>query len=245
MSSLRPLFAFGTRPEAIKLAPLLRVFGERSQEITPIVCVSGQHREMLTQVLDYFGIQPDFDLKLMQPDQSLASLTARCVASLDETLEKVRPDILIVQGDTTTVMAASLAAFYRRVPVMHVEAGLRTGNLAAPFPEEFNRRATSLVAQLHCAPTERSAQNLLDEGIPPERVRVTGNTVVDALLWTLARERGADSPWSQKYAFLGQQRMVLVTGHRRENFGGGFKSICEAIVESARSFPEIRYLYPV
>lgn len=245
LGSLRPLLVFGTRPEAIKMAPVVRACLERSPHIEATICITGQHREMLRQVLDYFGIHPDLDLELMRPDQTLASLTSRCVSELDQVLARSLPDCVVVQGDTTTVMAASVAAFYRHVPIVHVEAGLRTGNIMSPWPEEFNRRVTSLITGLHCAPTQRAADHLLREGIPASIVHITGNTVVDALLWSIQRERGGENLWSSKHAILGDQRMVLITGHRRENFGFGFQSICHAISTLASRFPEVQFVYPV
>jgi UDP-N-acetylglucosamine 2-epimerase (non-hydrolysing) len=200
---------------------------------------------MLAQVTDYFEIEAQEDLQLMQPDQTLADLTARCITGIDQMVTKYQPHCVVAQGDTTTVMAASLVAFYRRVPLVHVEAGLRTGNLLAPWPEELNRRITSLVAALHCAPTPRAAQNLLHEKVDPASVHVTGNTVIDALLWAVDRERAQDAIWRSKYDRLRDHRMVLITGHRRENFGQGFRDICEAIVELARLYSEVEFVYPV
>ena len=189
MQKLRSLLIFGTRPEAIKMAPLVRKCQERADEMETIVCLTGQHREMLQQVTDYFGVKADVDLELMKPNQTLSELTARCINGLDGIIEKYQPHCVVAQGDTTTVMATSLVGFYRRVPMVHVEAGLRTGDMQAPWPEELNRRITSLVAALHCAPTQRSAENLLKEGIPDKQIHVTGNTVIDALLWSVeARE---------------------------------------------------------
>jgi len=245
MSRLRVLLTFGTRPEAIKMAPVVQECRRRSDCIETIVCVTGQHREMLDQVTDYFGIPVDLDLELMRPDQSLAEITSRCLQGLDAALAEYQPACLIAQGDTTTVMAAALAAFYRHVPLVHVEAGLRTGNLQAPWPEEFNRRAASLLASLHCAPTRRAADNLLAEGVPPQNVHVTGNTVIDALLWAVAKERGHDAPWREKYAALGRRRMVLITGHRRENFGEGMRQICLAIAALADRLADVEFVYPV
>ncbi|MCA9265865.1 MAG: UDP-N-acetylglucosamine 2-epimerase (non-hydrolyzing) [Planctomycetales bacterium] len=242
---LKPLIVFGTRPEAIKMAPVVMECRRRSHEIDPIVCLTGQHREMLQQVTDYFGIEHHRNLDVMQPDQTLASLTARCVEGIDRVLTETNPDCVVAQGDTTTVMATAVVAFYRRLPFVHIEAGLRTGNMYAPWPEEFNRRVASLVTALHCAPTERSAQNLRDERIDPASIHVTGNTVIDALLWAVERERQANSPWNDKYSFLGQDRIVLITGHRRENFGGGFEQICQAIAELAHKFSGVRFVYPV
>jgi UDP-N-acetylglucosamine 2-epimerase (non-hydrolysing) len=245
VNRLRVLLTFGTRPEAIKMAPVVRECRRRADRIETIVCLTGQHREMLDQVTQYFGIEADLDLDLMQPSQSLADLTARCLAGLDGVLARYRPDCVLAQGDTTTVLAAALAAFYRRIPLVHVEAGLRTGDLCAPWPEEFNRRAAGLVAALHCAPTRRAAANLLADHVPPAAIHVTGNTVIDALFWTVARERGRNADWQQKYAMLGDQPMVLITGHRRENFGRSMEQICLAIAALAERFPEVRFLYPV
>lgn len=245
MNKLRALLTFGTRPEAIKMAPVVHECRRQNENIETIVCLTGQHREMLDQVTDYFGIEADCDLALMTPNQTLAEVTARCLTGLDAVLAEYRPHCVVAQGDTTTVMAAALAAFYRRLPFVHVEAGLRTGNLQAPWPEELNRRIAGLATSLHCAPTGRAADNLLREGTPPESVHVTGNTVIDALLWTAQRERGHNRPWQEKYAALEERRMVLVTGHRRENFGGGMEQICEAIAQLADRFPQVEFLYPV
>lgn len=245
MRTLRPLIVFGTRPEAIKLAPVIRECARRSSEIEPLVCSTGQHREMLEQATAYFGIRPDVDLQLMRPNQTLAELTAACLAELDAVLVRHEPDAVVAQGDTTTTFTAALAAFYRRVPFVHVEAGLRTGDLRAPWPEEFNRRATSLVAALHCAPTSRAAAQLLAEGARTDAVRVTGNTVIDALLWTLARERERDAHWRARYDFLGDRRLVLVTGHRRESFGAPLEAACRALASLARRFADVEFLYPV
>ncbi len=242
---LRPLLIFGTRPEAIKMAPVVEECRRRPEEIEPIVCLTGQHREMLAQVTEYFGIREDVQLDLMTPDQTLAGLTARCLEGIDGVVARYRPECVVAQGDTTTVMAAALAAFYRRVPLVHVEAGLRTGNLLAPWPEELNRRIADLVTAIYCAPTPRAAEALLAEGSPPESVHVTGNTVIDALLKTLARERAGGAVWEEKYAMLGQRRMVLITGHRRENFGEGFEEICLAIAKLAERFPDCGFVYPV
>lgn len=245
MKPLRPLLVFGTRPEAIKMAPVVQACRARPNAIEPLVCVTGQHREMLAQVTGYFGIEHDIDLDLMRPNQSLAGLTARCIERIDEVLAERTPDCVVAQGDTTTVMCASLAAFYRRVPFVHVEAGLRTGDIWSPFPEELNRRVASLTTALHCAPTERSRQNLLREGIADSTIHVTGNTVIDALLWAAARERANGGRWAESYSWLGDRRMVLITGHRRENFGGGFENICRAIAELADRFPDVCFVYPV
>jgi UDP-N-acetylglucosamine 2-epimerase (non-hydrolysing) len=245
MFPLRVLLTFGTRPEAIKMAPVVHECLRHPDRIESIVCTTGQHREMLDQVTEYFGIRADCDLNLMAPDQTLSDVTARCLTGLDGVLGKYQPDCVVAQGDTTTVMAASLVAFYRRVPFVHVEAGLRTGNLQAPWPEELNRRIAGMTAALHCAPTRRAAENLLAEKVPPEAIRVTGNTVIDALLWTVERERGQGRPWREKYASLGDRRMVLITGHRRENFGGGMEQMCRAILTLAQRFSDVEFLYPV
>jgi UDP-N-acetylglucosamine 2-epimerase len=245
MTKLRPLLIFGTRPEAIKMVPVVRECLRRGDAVEPWICLTGQHREMLAQVTEYFGIVPDEDLELMRPNQSLAELTARCVERLDGVAARERPDRIVVQGDTTTAMAASLVAFYRRIPLVHVEAGLRTGDLSAPWPEELNRRITSLVAALHCAPTARAAAALRAEGHPPHSIHVTGNTVIDALLATLEKERGNSSVWTRRYALLADRRMILITGHRRESFGQGFENICCAIATLADRFADCEFVYPV
>jgi len=244
LNALRPLFVIGTRPEAIKMAPLLMACRQH-ESIAPTICSTGQHREMLAQVNEYFGIQPDIDLQLMQANQTLAGLTARCLEGLDAILVQDQPDCVVAQGDTTTVMATALAAFYRKIPFVHVEAGLRTGDMQSPWPEELNRRVAGLATALHCAPTQRAAENLLREGVPPHTVHVTGNTVVDALLWTVQRERANAGRWRQRFPMLGSHRMVLITGHRRENFGEGFENICRALAELATSFADVQFVYPV
>jgi len=242
---LRALLVFGTRPEAVKMAPIVHECMLRPAEIEPVVCCTGQHRELLFQATQYFELRCEVELHVMRPDQSPAEVAARALAALDDVLHHYQPQCVAAQGDTTTVLAASLAAFYRRVPFVHVEAGLRTGNLAAPFPEEFNRRVASLAAALHCAPTAWAAQNLIREGAVPARVHVTGNTVVDALLWTLQRERCRQAYWRDKYAFLGGRPLVLITSHRRESFGPGMERICTAISRLAAAHPEVEYVYPV
>jgi UDP-N-acetylglucosamine 2-epimerase (non-hydrolysing) len=242
---LRPLLLLGTRPEAIKMAPIVLESQRRESEIVPIVCLSGQHREMLRPVLDHFGIAAELDLALMRPGQTLAELTSRALAAIDEAIGRTRPDCVVAEGDTSTVLCASMAAFFRRVPFVHVEAGLRTRNLHAPWPEEFHRRVASLTAALHCAPTQRAAAALLAEGHPPERVRVTGNPIIDALFWTLEREIEQPGPWRDRHALLGERPVVLVTGHRRENFGTGFQNICHALAQLAERFPAVWFVYPV
>lgn len=245
MPKLRPLLVFGTRPEAVKMAPLVHECRRRPDVLEPLVCVTGQHREMLRPIITWFGLPVDDHLQLMTSDQTLAALTARCVEGVDGILAARKPHCVVAQGDTTTVMAAAVAAFYRHVPFIHVEAGLRTGNLQSPWPEEFNRRVASLVTTLHAAPTQRAAQCLRAEGVSSAAVRVTGNTVVDALLETLDRLRQDGQLYREKHALLGCGRMVLITGHRRESFGQGFRNICRAIATLADRFPDCRFVYPV
>jgi UDP-N-acetylglucosamine 2-epimerase (non-hydrolysing) len=227
------------------MAPVVAACRGHSDQVEPLVCFTGQHDEMLRQVTDYFEIQADFELKTLVPGQSLAQLTARLLESLDDTIRRARPDWLVVQGDTTSVLAASIAAFYQQVPLVHVEAGLRTGRLTAPWPEEFNRRAASIATTLHCAPTSRAAANLRREGAPAERVRVTGNTVIDALHATLARERARAGYWKAKHAWLDGQPVVLATVHRRENHGAGLENVCTALAELARLHPQAQFVLPV
>ncbi len=233
---------FGTRPEAIKMAPVVRAL-RAEPRLRTVVCVTGQHRQMLDQILATFDIAPDADLNVMEPGQSLAGLTARAVTQLDRFLADRKPDLLLVQGDTTTAFAAALTAFYHRVPVGHVEAGLRTGDLYSPWPEEANRTLITRLAALHFPPTAVTRDNLLREGVPAERVRLTGNPVIDALLFMV--ERVERDPPDIPGAPDDGSRMVLVTGHRRENFGDSFQAICRAIAELARRFPDVRFVYPV
>ncbi len=244
MPPLRVLIAFGTRPEAIKLAPLVRLLSEQPERFRVRTCVSAQHRELLDQVLAAFELTPDHDLDLMQPEQTLPQLTARVLGGIAEVLARKRPDIVFVQGDTTTAFAGALAAFYQGIPVGHVEAGLRTGNARSPFPEEMNRRLTGALANLHFAPTERAARSLRAEGVPPESVFVTGNTGVDALLVTreaIETGRAKVPEWS----FLEPERsLILVTAHRRESFGAPLEGICKALVELA-SRGDVQLVYPV
>lgn len=242
--AIRPLIVLGTRPEAIKLAPLILAAKEHA-DVRPIVCSTGQHREMLDQVLGYFQIKPDIDLGLMKPGQTLAGLTASCVQLIDQVIHEHQPDSIVVQGDTTTVMASAIVAFYHRKPIVHVEAGLRTGDLTAPWPEEFNRRVTGIVATLHCAPTQGAADALLREQVPADQIRVTGNTVIDALMWTVAKERGRSDQWRSKHPYAGAGPMLLVTGHRRENFGDGMLQLCSALRELAQMHPALQIVYPV
>jgi UDP-N-acetylglucosamine 2-epimerase (non-hydrolysing) len=242
------LVTFGTRPEAIKMAPLVRKL-RKIGGIECRVCVTAQHRQMLDQVLDLFGIAPDYDLDVMRPGQTLSDITGSILSRLDPVLDDCRPDIVLVHGDTTTTLAASLAAYYRRIAVGHVEAGLRTGNLYSPWPEEANRKLTGVLASYHFAPTFRSRENLLREGVPCEKIVVTGNTVIDALLIVLARladESSLTDQLESQFSFLDtQKKMILVTGHRRENFGAGFENICSALREIAVSKPTLQIVYPV
>ncbi|MFI5181874.1 MAG: non-hydrolyzing UDP-N-acetylglucosamine 2-epimerase [Thermoanaerobaculia bacterium] len=245
---MRITVVFGTRPEAIKLAPVVLAL-RKVQGVCCRICVTGQHREMLDQVLNVFEIRPDADLKIMRQRQALAALTARLVKSIDKELAEHRPDLTIVQGDTSTTLCGALAAFYRRIPVAHVEAGLRTGTLEAPWPEEANRVLTSRIASLHFAPTEANRRNLLREGIPAERVLVTGNTVIDALFMALERMGGkqpAGLEWADPWLDRGRSRpLVLITSHRREGFGEGIRSICKAIAILSAHFPEVEFVFPV
>lgn len=239
---------FGTRPEAIKLAPVILALRNDSR-FDCRVCVTAQHREMLDQVLQAFGIVPDVDLNLMQPNQALADLTTRAIESMDTFFAEEQPDMVMVQGDTTTVFCAALAAFYHHIPIAHVEAGLRTFNLYSPWPEEVNRVLTSHLADLHFAPTATSRENLLKEGVCAERIFVTGNTVIDALFIALKKLKTAppDIPGLPHHLMrqCSNEPLVLITGHRRENFGEGFENICRAISEVAGRFPHVTFVYPV
>ena len=230
------LVVFGTRPEAIKLAPVVEELrGDAAFRVS--VCVTGQHREMLAQVLDAFALEPDFDLELMTANQELADVAAGVLRGLRDVLREVRPDLVIVQGDTTSAVAAGLAAFYAGVDVAHVEAGLRSGDDFAPWPEEVNRKLLSVVARLHFAPTEHAKANLVREGVDPSRIHVTGNTVIDALKRIVARMEPRDASSDRK--------LILVTGHRRESFGAGFESICKALAEIASLHDDVEIVYPV
>ena len=233
------LVVFGTRPEAIKLAPLIL---KLRQQFKVKICVTGQHREMLDQVLSVFKINSDFDLNLMKPNQNLTSLTSGVLEGVHGVLEKEHVDWVIVQGDTTTSMAAAIAAFYKKINIAHVEAGLRTSEKFSPFPEEINRQLTSRLADIHFAPTEKNRDSLIQENIPPEKIFVTGNTVIDALQWVLKNipEPAWDLPFHPS-----EKRMILVTGHRRENFGEGFQNICKAIKTLAVKNPNVEFVYPV
>ncbi len=240
---------FGTRPEAIKLAPVILELKRFPELFQCTVCITAQHRQMLDQVLATFAIVPDVDLDLMVKDQTLAGFTSRALTALDGFLQEENPDLIIVQGDTTTVFCAALAAFYNHVPVAHVEAGLRTGNIYAPWPEEINRVLASRLTRLHFAPTQGSCDNLLKEGVSPDSVFVTGNTVIDALLLAIEKTRSSAPPIpglpDNNTASFEGKKIVLITGHRRENFGEGFDSICRAVAALADENPDAVFIYPV
>lgn len=244
MSAFRMLCVFGTRPEAIKMAPVV-LAAQRHAKVKPIVCLTGQHREMLDQVVKYFALPVDRDLNLMQLNQTLSDLTARCLQMLSVTIAETKPDCVVGQGDTTTALCASIAAFYARIPFVHVEAGLRTDSIDSPFPEEFNRRVCSLTTALHCAPTETARQNLLREGYATDSVIVTGNTVLDALKLSVQQERLNSFMWIQKHPDIAGRPMVLITAHRRENHGDGIRNLCTAIGRLADMFPKVQFVYPV
>ncbi|MDH2068816.1 UDP-N-acetylglucosamine 2-epimerase (non-hydrolyzing) [Pantoea sp. GD03673] len=245
---MKVLTVFGTRPEAIKMAPLVQALSQ-DPAFESRLCVTAQHREMLDQVLRLFKLEPDYDLNIMRPEQGLTEITCRILEGMKTVLLDFKPDIVLVHGDTTTTLAASLAAFYQQIPVGHVEAGLRTGDLASPWPEEGNRKLTGHLARLHFTPTSRSRQNLLQENLPDARIIVTGNTVIDALLWVRDRvldDSNLNAQLAARYPFLDPDRkLVLVTGHRRESFGGGFERICSALAQIARQHPEAQIVYPV
>ena len=243
------LAVFGTRPEAIKMAPVIRAL---SNKFDVKICVTAQHRQMLDQVLELFEIVPNYDLDIMQPGQDLFNITCNVLSGVKKVLQAERPDIVMVHGDTTTSMATAMAAFYLQIPVAHVEAGLRTYNINSPFPEEFNRQITSRIATFHFAPTKISRQNLLDEKVPDSQIYVTGNTVIDALLSMVKKARivNFSDVILKRLPFLKQEksdipRIVLVTGHRRENFGLGFEEICHALSVIANENPKIQIIYPV
>ncbi|MFV0547954.1 MAG: non-hydrolyzing UDP-N-acetylglucosamine 2-epimerase [Limnobaculum xujianqingii] len=245
---MKVLTVFGTRPEAIKMAPLVHALAD-DDYFESKVCVTAQHREMLDQVLKLFNIKPDYDLDIMRPGQGLTEITCRILEGLKPVLEEFKPDVVLVHGDTTTTLATSLAAFYQRIPVGHVEAGLRTGDLYSPWPEEGNRKLTGHLAMYHFSPTETSKQNLLTEAIPDSRIFVTGNTVIDALFWVRNRIHNdvqLKQEMEQRYSFLQQdKKIILVTGHRRESFGDGFERICSALADIARTHPDVQVVYPV
>ncbi|MEK8031851.1 UDP-N-acetylglucosamine 2-epimerase (non-hydrolyzing) [Ideonella sp. DXS29W] len=245
---MKVLTVFGTRPEAIKMAPLVKRL-EQTPGVVSRVCVTAQHRQMLDQVLDLFSIRPDHDLDLMRPGQDLYSITSGILHAIRAVYEAEQPDIVLVHGDTTTTFAATLAAFYQRIQVGHVEAGLRTGNLYSPWPEEANRKLTGALAAVHFAPTQAARDNLLRENVPSSSIVVTGNTVIDALIDVKARLDASgplQAEMAARFPFLrSSSRMVLITGHRRENFGGGFDRICEAIAALASRYPDADLVYPV
>ncbi len=247
------LLVFGTRPEAIKMAPLVLAFQEHSQEIEAKVCVTAQHREMLDQVLHIFDIVPDFDLNIMKPGQDLYDLTSNILLGMKEVLTQYQPDVVFVHGDTTTTIATAMSAFYKKIPVAHVEAGLRTGDIYSPWPEEANRKLTSQITKYHFTPTVTSKENLLKENVNEDEIYVTGNTVIDALFWVLdkiEKNKNLKSALSNTIksnfsAFGNEERLVLITGHRRENFGQGFLDMCSAIKTLAAEHPDVNFVYPV
>lgn len=246
---MKIMLVFGTRPEAIKMAPLVKGLQALNERVETIVCITGQHREMLDQVLDLFEITPQYDLNIMTPGQDLFDITSRILTGLKPILLQENPDYILVHGDTTTTLSTSLAAYYARIPVAHIEAGLRTGNKWAPYPEEMNRRLTGALTDLHFAPTPAAQSNLLKEGVAKESIHVTGNTVIDALLVTVDKLRGdisARRALDEQFSFLNpSRRLILVTGHRRENFGQGFQDICHALVEIAEQYTDVEIVYPV
>ena len=250
------MLVFGTRPEAIKMAPLVKKFQEQSDRIETVVCVTGQHRQMLDQVLDLFEIKPDFDLNIMKAGQDLYDVTSRVLLGMRDVLKEARPDVVLVHGDTTTSTAAALAAFYQQIPVGHVEAGLRTHNIYSPWPEEMNRLITGRIASFHFAPTPLSRKNLMREAIPDQQILVTGNTVIDALYWVVDKIKQDQTLDAQLANILkeagydvdrldGGRRLVLITGHRRENFGEGFIHMCTAIRDLAHRYPNVDFVYPM
>lgn len=239
MNKLKVLSVFGTRPEAIKMCPLVKELESRD-EITSLVCVTGQHREMLDSVLEVFDVNPDFDLKIMKSNQTLSDVTTAILTKLNPILESVKPDIVLVHGDTSSTYAAALACFYLGIPVGHVEAGLRTYNIRSPFPEEFNRRSVTLMADMHFAPTKMSVDNLLKEGVSSSKIYLTGNTAIDALQTTVRKD------YSHEYVdWVGKDHMILITAHRRENLGNPMRSMFKAINRILNERPHIKALYPI
>lgn len=250
------MLVFGTRPEAIKMAPLVKEFQKYPDKFQTIVCVTGQHRQMLDQVLDIFDIKPDYDLNIMKQGQDLYDVTARVLTGMRDVLTEAKPDVVLVHGDTTTSTSAALAAFYRQIPVGHVEAGLRTHNIYSPWPEEMNRQITGRIATYHFAPTPLSRENLIAEGIATDKITVTGNTVIDALYMVIdkiKRDSDLDSKLNAELKSAGydvnrlgnDKKMVLITGHRRENFGDGFISMCRAIKALTEKYPDVDFVYPM
>ncbi|HEY59725.1 MAG TPA: UDP-N-acetylglucosamine 2-epimerase (non-hydrolyzing) [Anaerolineae bacterium] len=247
MKKLRILIIFGTRPEAVKMAPVVHKLAQY-EEMESKVCVTAQHREMLDQVLNLFDITPDIDLNLMKPNQTLAELTSNIFKYLDPILNDIKPDWILIQGDTTTVMVAALNAFYHKIRIGHVEAGLRTHNKWQPFPEEINRRVTGVVTDLHFAPTKHSQQNLLNEGVPGWRIKVTGNTVIDALqrIVKLPMPEEVEKLLSTRKILSGERQLIVITAHRRENFGEPIKNICKALKKIAETYSDkLELVYPV
>lgn len=250
------MLVFGTRPEAIKMAPLVKEFQKHPHDFKTVVCVTGQHRQMLDQVLDIFDIKPDFDLNIMKQGQDLYDVTARVLTGMRDVLKESQPDVVLVHGDTTTSTAAALAAFYQQIPVGHVEAGLRTHNIYSPWPEEMNRQITGRIATYDFAPTPLSKSNLLAEGVNESKITVTGNTVIDALYWVVDKikntpELSANLKKELSNAGYNTERLdngrklVLITGHRRENFGDGFISMCKAIKALTEKYPSVDFVYPM
>ncbi len=252
----RILLVFGTRPEAIKMCPLVNELKKHTEVFETLVCVTGQHREMLDQVLHIFEVTPDYDLNIMKQGQDLYDVTARVLVGMRDVLKEVQPDVVLVHGDTTTSTAAALAAFYQQIPVGHVEAGLRTHNIYSPWPEEINRQITGRIATFHFAPTPLSRQNLLSEGVKEEQIKVTGNTVIDALYMVvdkIKRDKSLDTELESLLKNAGYdvnrlvngKKLVLITGHRRENFGDGFINMCTAIKDLTRKYPDVDFVYPM
>lgn len=243
---MKILVVYGTRPEAIKMAPIVNGLAECGDKAEIKVCVTGQHREMLAQINSFFGIRPDYDLALMKPGQSLSDITIGCLSGMSAVYKSFAPDVVVVQGDTTTAMAAAMAAFYEKIPVAHLEAGLRSGDIYSPFPEEVNRKIISQIAEYHFAPTEVAARNLTQSGVN-KGIHVVGNTVIDALLHGLEIVHGGPGKeYERKYKeYCDGKRLILVTGHRRESFGAGFESICEALANIVDLRKDVRIVYPV
>ncbi len=247
------MLVFGTRPEAIKMAPLVKEFQKYPEEFETVVCVTGQHRQMLDQVLEIFDIRPDYDLNIMKAGQDLYDVTARVLTGMRDVLKEAQPDVVLVHGDTTTSTAAALAAFYQQIPVGHVEAGLRTHNIYSPWPEEMNRQITGRIATFNFAPTPLSRENLTAEGVSPDKITVTGNTVIDALYWVVDKMKTSPELSRQLagqlreagYDVSRERRLVLITGHRRENFGDGFLSMCRAIKALTEKYPDVDFVYPM
>lgn len=250
------MLVFGTRPEAIKMAPLVKEFQKNPDKFDTVVCVTGQHRQMLDQVLELFEIKPDYDLNIMKQGQDLYDVTARVLTGMRDVLKEAQPDVVLVHGDTTTSTAAALAAFYQRIPVGHIEAGLRTHNIYSPWPEEMNRQITGRIAEYDFAPTPLSRANLLAEGVAEDKITVTGNTVIDALYWVVDKIKNTSSLGEEVKTLLkkagydtdrlsGGKKLVLITGHRRENFGDGFISMCLAIKALTEKYPDVDFVYPM